>query len=98
MSSEKTGAQVTPAGPLLKHSKLMDASESTFKVTGRSPQDYELGLDKAVTFNSEPSMYFGSTSNNSRDFGATIHYVDAHPYLGRKIEFSGSLKTEGTNS
>lgn len=96
-NSEKHGLTGLKGG-LVKVSNLENVSESIFAITGAAPQDYELGLDKGMTFNGGPSIYMGSKSNNPKAYGAAIHYVDAHPFREREIEFIGSLKTEGTDS
>jgi hypothetical protein len=96
IKTEEAGrGEVRSQASIAKPSELTNISESVFKITGGSPEDYELGLDRKTLFDGKPTVYFGARTSSPKGFGAIIHSVEARPYVGRMVELSGFLKTEG---
>jgi hypothetical protein len=55
---------------------------------------YLHGLDPEVKFNDQPALVVRTTEHVSDiDYGAVTKYVDAWGYQGKRVRFSGMLKT-----
>jgi hypothetical protein len=65
--------------------------------TGRSREAYAVGLDRGAVWNGRRSLSVRARSpdNEDVDYGFAIQHVDAFGYQGRRVRFSGMLKTTG---
>jgi len=65
--------------------------------TGRSREAYAVGLDPGVGWNGHRSLSVRARGNGNEDvdYGFAIQCVDAFGYQGRRVRFSGMLKTTG---
>lgn len=64
--------------------------------TGRSNKAYAIGLDPGVDRNGQRSLSVRSqTINDDTDYGSAVQAVNAFGYGGRRVRFSGMLKTSG---
>jgi hypothetical protein len=58
-----------------------------------------MGVDPAMTYNGQRSLVVRTTMDSADvDYGAAIQYVDAKGYEGRRVRFSGMLKTRGVTT
>lgn len=64
--------------------------------SGRSNKAYAIGLDPGVDRNGQRSLSVRSqTINEDTDYGLAVQVVNAFGYGGRRVRFSGMLKTSG---
>lgn len=64
--------------------------------TGKSSKAFVIGLDPQVTWQGQRSITVrAQVPADDIDYGAAIQYVTAHGYEGRRVRFSGVLKTDG---
>lgn len=60
-------------------------------LSGSAPQNYEMGVEGA---DKVPFIRGKPAASTAGGFGTLMQYIDARPYLGRRVRLSASLKTE----
>jgi hypothetical protein len=64
--------------------------------TGRSNKSYAIGLDPGMERNGRRSLSVRSLDDNDdTDYGSAMQVINAFGYGGRRVRFSGMLKTSG---
>jgi hypothetical protein len=70
-----------------------DDTRGWFKA-GSHPEDYDMGVDRAVVFGGRPSGMIRSNKPDTRDFGTYMQMFNAEDYRGKRVQFSAMVKTE----
>jgi len=92
--------KIVAAAPLVAY--LVVANAAALKmprnwgsdVHAPTSRSYLLGLDPEVNFNGKPALAVRATQHvGDVDFAAATQYLDAFGYAGRRVRFSGMLKT-----
>ncbi|QUL58019.1 helix-turn-helix transcriptional regulator [Paenibacillus tritici] len=68
-----------------------------WKVTGTNPEKYEVRIDPRICYKTSPSMQLQSIEETAPDanvFGTLMQQFQAGQYLGRRMRFSGFVRTE----
>jgi hypothetical protein len=63
-------------------------------ISGDNPDCYEVGMDKTVVYNKEPSGFIKSKREKVRGFGTLMQQADIKAYTGKKLELSGVIKAK----
>lgn len=64
--------------------------------TGSNSSSFRIGLDTQVTFNGQRSLTVKAESGiEDVSYGTAIQYVNSFGYEGKRVRFSGTLKTDG---
>jgi len=72
---------------------------SSVDVAGSSAKNYVVGVDPAVVHHGHPSGYIGSVSTApSNTFGTFMQTISAAAFVGKRIRFSGAVKTRDATS
>lgn len=94
--------KVVVAAPLVAFLVVASANEVVMPSNwstasnGQGSQAYKMGVDPQVTWQGRRSLSIRSTVPAADvDYGAAIQYVSVYGYEGRRVRFSGMLKTEG---
>lgn len=62
---------------------------------GSNPNQYEITIDNQVTYNGKSSIQIKSLDpNTAQDFGNLMQTIQAENYRGKRVKFSGYIKTE----
>jgi hypothetical protein len=88
------------------HSRAIVASQSALSrergvppqgwlTAGSKPLDYETGLDSQTKRNGQATAYLKSNNPQADGFGTLTQTFEAQRYLGRRVRFSGYVKSEG---
>jgi hypothetical protein len=64
-------------------------------MAGSKPTDYETGVDKQQTHNGHPSAYLKAKKVEIEGFGTLMQDFRADRYVGKRLRFSASVKSEG---
>lgn len=67
-------------------------------LAGSTPQNYESGIDHAVTHDGRSSGYISSTVRSSEGFGTLMQMFKADDYRGKRLRLSAYVKTERVDS
>ena len=70
------------------------APEGWFKA-GEDPQDYEIGVARNVARSGKASSYLRSSVDEPETFGTLMQMCDAEGFIGKRIQMSGYVKTDG---
>ena len=62
--------------------------------SGSHAHEYEMGTDKTRVYQGKPSAYIKSKVDKTSGFGTLMQKVDVAPYRGKRLRFSGYVKTE----
>lgn len=62
--------------------------------SGSHPQDYEMGIDPDTAHKGKTSGTIRSKSNKARGFGMLMQLLRADKYRGKRLLFSGYIKTK----
>ena len=74
--------------------QLVAAPPSGWSLAGNNPRGYSTGIDPAVTFAGQPAVYLQSISpQQSSQFGTLLQTFRADAYRGKRIRFSGYVKS-----
>lgn len=64
--------------------------------TGSASDSFQIGVDPQVSLNGQPALTVRAISGvEDVSFGTAIQYVHSFGYEGKRIRFSGMLKTKG---
>ena len=63
-------------------------------LAGDRPHDYEQGVDAEVMFNGKKSAYLRSKGLEPEGFGTLMQTFQARAYLGKRLRYSASVKSE----
>ncbi|MBU5442197.1 helix-turn-helix transcriptional regulator [Paenibacillus sp. MSJ-34] len=67
-------------------------------LTGSHPQHYEIGVDRQIVHQGRASGYLKSiAANGNGEFGTMMQQFKADQYAGKRMKFSGFVKTEGVS-
>lgn len=61
---------------------------------GMAPQDYEMGVDKSVTYGGKPSAYIRSAKPTPSAFSTLMQMFTAVQYRGKRVRFSAQVKSD----
>ena len=61
---------------------------------GSNPSGYEMGIDNSTFQNGHSSAYIKSESPKKNKFGTLMQIINAHNYLGKRLQLSGYIKSE----
>jgi hypothetical protein len=61
---------------------------------GMAPQDYEMGVDKSVTYGGKPSAYIRSAKPTPSGFSTLMQMFTAVQYRGQRVRFSAQVKSD----
>lgn len=59
---------------------------------------YEMGVDEQVLYQGHRSLTLRGHGQSDASYGAAIQYVSTRGYVGRKVRFSGVLRTSGIDA
>jgi hypothetical protein len=84
---------------------LMIASASTivkpigwsYSSNGKEPESYQMGVDTSVTWEGKSALTVVASGQRSTAYGDIHNYTSHAGYGGRRIRFSGMLKTSGVD-
>ena len=62
--------------------------------SGKAPQDYEMGVDKSVTYGGKPSAYIRSGKPTPSAFSTLMQMFTAVQYRGKRVRFSAQVKSD----
>lgn len=62
-------------------------------VTGKAPQDYQMGIDKEVTYGGKPSVYVKAMKAMPAGFSSLAQEFDPHTYRGMRMRFGAEVKS-----
>ncbi len=75
------------------------SNASSADVAGSSSQHYVVGVDPAVMRHGHPSGYIGSIATApGNTFGTFMQTISAVSFVGKRIRFSGAVKTKDAAS
>ena len=74
--------------------KREETSMKNWILAGSHPQDYEQGVDSEVMFNGKKSAYLRSKGLEPEGFGTLMQTFQASAYLGKRLRYSASIKSE----
>ena len=66
--------------------------------SGKAPQDYEMGVDKSVTYGGKPSAYIRSAKPTPSAFSTLMQMFTAVPYRGKRVSFSAEVKSDAVRN
>ncbi|HEY2944875.1 MAG TPA: hypothetical protein VGN09_20745 [Vicinamibacteria bacterium] len=61
---------------------------------GRNPDDYDVGVDRAVKHGGNASAFVKSRSPNAAGFGTLMQRIAAQQWLGKRVRLAGYLRTD----
>lgn len=93
LSARSTGILGTLSLVLFSSIAAGAAPPKGWFIAGTKPAEYESGLDAAAIHNFRPSAYLKSKSPVLEGFGTLMQEFRADHYRGKRIRFSGVLKT-----
>jgi len=68
-------------------------------IAGSKPKNYDTGVDEQVMYNRHFSVYLkfkgGQDTQDTEGFGTLMQSFNANKYLGKRVRFSGTVKSEG---
>jgi len=67
-------------------------------MAGNKPADYETGVDAQAGLNGRPSASLKSKKPAIEGFGTLMQEFKAEQYLGKRVRFSGFVKSEGVQN
>ncbi len=67
-------------------------------MAGSHPNDYEQGIDTAVTYNGKNSGYLKAGVAQPEGFGTLMQMFKADQYRNKRIGFSAAVKSDGVES
>jgi hypothetical protein len=73
---------------------LQAAAPKGWFVAGSKPTEYESGIDTVAAYNGHPSAYLKAKVSSVEGFGTLMQDFRADHYLGKRVRFSGFVKTE----
>jgi len=62
---------------------------------GKSPNDYEMGVDTKIFYTGNSSGYIKAKSTSTNGFGTLMQMCIPGEYLGTRVKMSAYIKTEG---
>lgn len=72
---------------------------STGWIVNGDKNDYESGYDKNIKFDGKQSIYIKSKTNKVKsDFSTALQSISAQKYLGKRVRFSGYIKSENAEN
>lgn len=93
------------AAPLVAFLVVANANEVTMPQrwsaasTGSSSNSFQIGVDPQVSFNGQRALTVNAISGvEDVSFGTAIQYVNSFGYEGKRVRFSGMLKTKGVKT
>jgi len=66
-------------------------------LAGRHPQDYEQGIDSTLTYHGKNSGYLKAKGAQPGGFGTIMQLFKADDYRNKRMRFSATVKSEGTD-
>jgi hypothetical protein len=63
-------------------------------ISGDNPDCYEVGTDKVVRYQKDPSGFIKSKRENLKGFGTLMQQTDVRAYIGRKLELTAVIKAK----
>lgn len=67
-------------------------------LTGSHPNDYEIGLENAQTFEGHRVAYLRSVATRASGFGTIMQTISADEFVGKRVRFSATVRGEGIDS
>ncbi len=74
------------------------AAPTGWFVAGTKPSEYEAGIDAQAAYNGHPSAYLKAKVADTGGFGTLMQSFRADKYLGKRVRFSGFVKSDGVQS
>lgn len=65
-----------------------------WEVKGDQHERFDIGIDPQVTHDGKPSAFIGSQDDTLKGLATLKQKISAEKYIGKRIRFSGWLKTE----
>ena len=60
-------------------------------MAGSKPENYQTGIDEAVTLGGRPSAYLASAVPETGGFGTLMQSINASNYGGKRVRLTGRL-------
>jgi hypothetical protein len=79
-------------------SVAQQAAPQGWLLAGSKPADYETGVDTQAVLNGRPSAYLKSKEPAPKGFGTLMQDFKAEQYLGKRVRFSGFVRSEGAQN
>lgn len=82
------------ASCLMLHATVPDG----WLLAGSQPKSYDTGVDTQMPHDGHPSAYLKSREPVTGGFGTLMQSIDAKNYAGKRVRFSGAVKSDGVQS
>jgi hypothetical protein len=83
---------IASAGTIERPSRWSSSS------SGQGPESYQIGVDTSVTWNGKPALTVQSAGQAATAFGDAHQYVGSPGYGGKRVRFSGMLRTSSVEN
>jgi hypothetical protein len=84
-----------PQLPKEAHNLDFTAGTVSWFLAGDTPQDYDYGIDPAVTYNGKTSAYLKARVAQPAGFGTLMQAFEGSEYRGKRVRMSGYAKAQG---
>ena len=75
---------------------LYGSAPEGWTLAGSKPANYDTGVDEQVMYNRHFSVYLKfKGGEDTEGFGTLMQSFNANKYLGKRVRFSGTVKSEG---
>jgi hypothetical protein len=82
---------------LARSSNQTNRAPSGWFMAGSKPENYQTGIDEAVTLGGRPSAYLASAVPETGGFGTLMQSINASNYGGKRVRLTASIKSESLN-
>ena len=89
---------VLALGSLASGRVLTDNAPKGWFHAGDHPQNYEMGLDKAIKHGGRASAHISFIADKAEGFGTLMQAFKADVYRGKRLRMSAWMRTEGADS
>jgi hypothetical protein len=86
------------AGGLLLPTMLGAAGETPptgWRKTGQNHEEYEIGVDRTIRHSGKASAFLKATAPELHGYGSIVQVASTKSYRGKRVRFSGYLRTSG---